>query len=205
VKPRLLDLFCGAGGASMGYHRAGFDVVGVDVMPQPHYPFAFVLDNALAVTEWDGFDAVHASPPCQHFSGAGTFRDYHPNHIWATRVMLFKAELPYVIENIPGAERHLIDPTRFCGSQFGLRIRRHRYFETNWALSGVSVGCSHRHDDLPFKHEAEREYADAMGCEWMPAQVARQAVPPAYTELIGRRLLEILRPGAVDDGQAVAT
>lgn len=140
--PVLLDLYCCQGGAGMGYHRAGFRVVGVDTKPQPRYPFEFVQADALAFLEKHGpyFDAVHASPPCQAFT---TLRHLptsrsHPNLIPATRELLDSLGKPYVIENVPGAP--LLNPVVLCGTMFDLRtrcgaqLRRHRLFETNWLL-----------------------------------------------------------------------
>jgi DNA (cytosine-5)-methyltransferase 1 len=135
VRPRLLDLFCGGGGAAMGYHRAGFDVTGVDVTPQPRYPFRFWQLDALALEPWvlSGFDAVHASPPCQAYSTSRSLssRD-HPKLIEPTRALLAASGLPYVIENVSGAP--LLSPALLCGSMFGLDVKRHRLFETNWPL-----------------------------------------------------------------------
>ena len=129
TRPRLLDLFCGAGGAAMGYHRAGFEVVGVDINPQPRYPFEFHQADALEYP-LAGFDAIHASPPCQRFSTM-TKRwarsSSHSDLIEPTRSRLRESMLPYVIENVAGAP--LVGPIRLCGSSFGLPVRRHRLFE----------------------------------------------------------------------------
>lgn len=143
-RPRLLDLFCCAGGAGMGYARAGFDVVGVDVAPQPRYPFAFVRMDALDLlaSPWfdvQAFDLIHASPPCQHYSDLAKRNgnaDAHPDLIGPTRNALQGTGLPYVIENVEGAP--LRDPVQLCGSAFGLgvdgyRLRRHRLFELSWS------------------------------------------------------------------------
>lgn len=162
---RILDLFCGAGGAGMGYHRAGFEVVGVDIKPQPHYPFPFVQGEALILMEsllcgWcilptDGkpywledFDAIHASPPCQYGSVATPLRcrNNHPNLIPRTRELFTAAPIPYVIENVPNNRKDLICPYRLCGSSFGLQAFRHRYFEMPW-FSGLVPPC--RHDFRP--------------------------------------------------------
>ena len=145
MKPRLLDLFCGAGGAAMGYHRAGFDVVGVDIRPQPRYPFEFVEANALEFVGenfgtydcvWGPFDVVHASPPCQRYSDLAHRNgnaDEHPDLIDAVRDLLEATGLPYVIENVEGAPLH--DPVRLCGVNFpSLRVIRHRLFETNFPV-----------------------------------------------------------------------
>lgn len=188
-RPRLLDLFCGAGGAGMGYHRAGFDVVGVDIEPQPHYPFEFVQADALTFP-LDGFDAIHASPPCPHYANVTRWRGRqtdHPALIGPVREMLRASGLSYVIENV--RTRALESPIVLCGSMIGLPIRRHRYFESNVALPWFMPSCQHRSTDLAFEHKGERAYADAMGCDWMSSKEARQAIPPAYTEWIGRHLI----------------
>ena len=126
TRPRLLDLFSGAGGAAMGYHEAGFDVVGVDIDPQPRYPFEFHQADALTFP-LDGYDAIHASPPCQAYTQLG--KGEHPRLIEPIRVRLQSAGVPYVIENVVGAP--LRNPVKLCGSTFGLHVKRHRLFETN--------------------------------------------------------------------------
>jgi DNA (cytosine-5)-methyltransferase 1 len=156
MRPRLLDLFCGAGGAAMGYHRAGFDVVGVDIEPQPNYPFDFVQADALDVPRWRAliamatgdakFDAIHASPPCQAFTAyqrTGNVADY-PDLVEATRSGLNLIGLPYVIENVEGAP--LEEPTLICGTMFDppMEIQRHRLFETNWPLQPPMWPCRHK-------------------------------------------------------------
>ena len=119
---RALDLFCGAGGASMGLHRAGFDVVGVDIVPQKHYPFTFIQADALTFP-LDGFDFVWASPPCQFASVlTAQHRHKHSNLIPAIRERLQAAGVPYLIENVAGARSHLRNPIMLCGSMFGLQI-----------------------------------------------------------------------------------
>jgi DNA (cytosine-5)-methyltransferase 1 len=218
-RPRLLDLFCGAGGAAVGYHRAGFDVVGVDIVPQPHYPFEFVQDDALVyLSERDGlhlpFDAIHASPPCQAYSsltGRWARQHLHPDLVAVTRELLQATGLPYVIENVEGAP--LENPARLCGSWFGLDLHRHRLFETNWAL--MSTPCSHHWQRPRFRsldkrqkipaavvgvhghlnYAGERELREqAMGIDWMTPAELVEAIPPAYTELIGHQLLQTVGP-----------
>ena len=145
-KPKLLDLYCGAGGAAMGYYRAGFEVVGVDIKPQPHYPFDFHQADALEFSLY-GFDAYHASPPCQKHSVMTKGRwqdrlDSHPDLIKPTRERLILTGKPYTIENVEGSRRELITPVKLCGTMLGLetlegnQLRRHRYFECNefWLL-----------------------------------------------------------------------
>ena len=206
-RPRLLDLFCGAGGAAMGYHRAGFEVVGVDIAPQPHYPFGFHQDDALRAlaNHGDGFDVIHASPPCPRWSKAtrrwGT-QDRHPDLIANTRRGLGALGRPYIIENVPGAP--LRDPITLCGSQFGLRLRRHRLFESNVPLTDAGPhdhtyrvvgvyghpGGSSRRDGLTFG--GVDEWREAMDIRWMTARELADAIPPAYTEHLGRQLIASL-------------
>lgn len=150
MKPRLLDLFCGAGGAAMGYHRAGFEVVGVDIAPQPHYPFRMSVRDALEVVATYTVDAIHASPPCQFataYKRVGNVK-VSPNLIPQTRELLEATGLPYVIENVESARSELRDPVLLCGSMFdghGMHdIQRHRLFETNWDLQPPSEPCRHK-------------------------------------------------------------
>jgi DNA (cytosine-5)-methyltransferase 1 len=230
-RPRLLDLFCGAGGAAMGYHRAGFDVVGVDIKQQPRYPFPFTRADAMSYP-LSGFDVVHASPPCQRFTAMRTMPTAgdHVDLLTPTRERLRAAGVPvYVIENVPGAP--LRDYVELCGSMFllgaaGGELRRHRWFEIwpsladlrpphvhGWApvtianygdSSGISrarrltrrprtvgvwgnAGGRSNRDDVHQFTTAER--GAAMGIDWMVGAELSQAIPPAYTEWIGRALL----------------
>lgn len=264
--PRLLDLFCGAGGAAMGYWRAGFEVVGVDIKPQPRYPFEMYCADALTFPI-EGFDAIHASPPCQRYTQALNLnpsrRAEHPDLMEPTRERLERSGLPWVMENVPGAPMR--DAFILCGTMFGLRtpcgaeLRRHRLFETNWeiglvpacdhgtggtlAVTGTGapvsggrtimvVGCVPRDPAEEKRRRIQRtisvtgatpqrciktrvvtvagdhargggcSYAQcretfsvddarvAMGIDWMPMKALSQAIPPAYTEFIGRRLME---------------
>jgi DNA (cytosine-5)-methyltransferase 1 len=195
MRPRLLDLFCGAGGCSVGYDRAGFEVVGVDLERQPNYPFEFHRADAMAWSLFDGFDAVHASPPCQGYANVTLWRGAqgdHPRLIEPTRRRLIHQGLPYVIENVRTTE--LRPCLVLCGSMFDLPIRRHRGFETSWDAFELVPPCRHRASDMAFMHKHERAYADAMGCDWMTAREAREAIPPAYTEFMGGLLMaEVLR------------
>lgn len=204
ARPRILDLFCGAGGCSVGYQRAGFDVVGVDVEPQPNYPFEFVQADAIAyAAQWfnmsyDGvsfpFDAVHASPPCQAYSRATAWRgnrSKHPDMIDRVREVIGWYGVPYVIETVQEGRRRLRFPILLCGSMFGLRVQRHRYFEVPSLPLTLTPDCRHRPDDYSFDHgskQPESVYRDAMGCDWMTVEESRQAIPPAYTEYLGRLL-----------------
>jgi hypothetical protein len=197
-RPRLLDLFCGAGGAAMGDHRAGFDVTGVDIVPQKNYPFPFRQADALEYLAAHGneYDAIHASPPCQHYANVTRWRgdqSDHPDLLPETRRLLTASGLPWVIENVPGSPMRA--DLMLCGSMFGIAVRRHRWFETSWGHFGLLPAC--QHDGLlPFEHKGERAYADAMGCDWMNKTEAREAIPPAYTEFIGRQLLAAMEATA---------
>jgi hypothetical protein len=200
-KPRLLDIFCGSGGAGMGYHRAGFEVVGVDIKPQPHYPFEFHQADALEYPIY-GFDVVHAGPPCQAYSKATAWRGSRFNHkrlISEIRLRIIKFFDNYVIENVEDARDRLYQPFMLCGSHFGLRIRRHRYFESP-SLGAIEMPkCHHRKTDIPFDHGGkytESEYRSAMQCDWMTVHEAREAIPPVYTEFIGKQLMAHLKTNA---------
>lgn len=218
ARPRLLDLFCGAGGAAMGYHRAGFDVVGVDIVDQPHYPFEFVDDDALRFLDEmrhparEGFCAIHASPPCQGYT---TMNNRHgsesPQLIEDVRWALREESdgLPYVIENVPGALRFMESPVELTGEMFGLGVHRPRLFESNLmfmvpprptrqqdaaAVYGKQDGRRlWTRSDGSELHVANLEEARvAMGIDWMTWDEIREAIPPAYTEFIGAQLLEAL-------------
>ena len=194
MKPRLLDLFSGAGGAAVGYARAGFDVVGVDIVKQPRYPFEHHVADAMTFP-LDGFDAIHASPPCQTYANVTAWRgrqEEHPDLLGPTRDRLLASGRPWVIENVP--EAPLRHDLLLCGSQFGLNVRRHRAFETSWRAFSLLSPCGHR-GLLPFMHKGERAYADAMGCEWMTNREARQAIPPAFAAHVGELMLSHLAAG----------
>jgi DNA (cytosine-5)-methyltransferase 1 len=160
LKPRLLDLFCGAGGCAVGYARAGFEVVGVDINPQPRYPFEFHQADALDalndyIEEGDGsFDAIHASPPCQGYSVANNIhgRTDHPLLIADVRERLQASGLPYVIENVEGAKAHMRDPVLLCGLSLGANVKRHRLFECSFPV--MTFPCGRHEGDwlLVFGH-----------------------------------------------------
>ena len=230
-RPKVLDLYSCAGGAGMGYRRAGFDVYGVDKDPQPRYPFAHHVGDALTVlavlnsggtvpfTHPDGrvehlglldFTAIHASPPCQRFTayrrrGAGV-GDSYLDLIEPTRMELERAGLPYVIENVAGAP--LEDAVMLCGSSFALDVRRHRFFESNVALNAPA--CDHSWQTPRFKPATNRTnlrrtvevgvwripldvQQRAMGIDWMELRELSEAIPPAYTEHLGRQMLAHIR------------
>jgi DNA (cytosine-5)-methyltransferase 1 len=210
MKPRLLDLFCGAGGAAMGYSRAGFEVVGVDINLQPHYPFLALQADALEFLATGGgasFDVIHASPPCQAYTsmrylgkraGEGA-----PDLLDVTREALEATGLPWIMENVKGSP--LRNPLTLCGSSFELGVRRHRLFESSNLLFGAP--CRHKamprpiavygdHPQQPgdktYRVNRARTLAEgqaAMGIDWMPWKSLTQAIPPAYTEWIGTQLL----------------
>ena len=199
MRPRLLDAFSCAGGAGYGYHLAGFDVTGLDKEPQSNYPFAFIQGDALeALADRDflaQFDAIHASPPCQFKARVTAWRgsrDDHPDLLTPTLALLAETDIPWVVENVPEACPPLRPDYMLCGTQFGLKVRRHRAFmRGNWDAYELmpSCQCYLNPSLLPFEHKGERAFADAMGCTWMSAKEARQAIPPAMTAHIGRQLM----------------
>lgn len=216
-RPLLLDLFCKQGGASMGYRRAGFAVVGVDIEPQPRYPFEFHQADAFdfLAAHWYEFDAIHASPPCQAYSALKSLSDSsHPQLVVPVRWALQSTGKPYVIENVPGAP--LADPVTLCGSMFDLgtvcrdgvyrQLRRHRLFESNVPLSTLT--CDHQGQAVGvyglggggqmargYKGDKKDSLA-AMGTDWMDRKGVSQAIPPAYTEYIGKQLIAALQKEA---------
>jgi DNA (cytosine-5)-methyltransferase 1 len=181
----------------MGLHRAGFDVVGVDIYPQPHYPFEFHQADALTFT-LNGFDFIWASPPCQAYTLCQRIRaNEHPDLIEPTRAMLKASGVPWCIENVVGAP--LIDPIELCGAMFGLRTYRHRLFECSFPIEAPAhpehiaplrkMGRPVR--DGEFIHvvgnfSGVQLARDAMDIQWMPRDKLREAIPPAYSEYIGR-------------------
>jgi DNA (cytosine-5)-methyltransferase 1 len=197
-RPRLLDLFCGAGGAAMGYYRAGFDVVGVDIVNQKHYPFEFHQADALTYP-LEGFDALHASPPCQGYSRMRHLpwlkdNDY-PKLIDPTRLRLLSTGKPWVIENV--MDSHL--PAGWlCGTMFGMPFYRHRRFETSyfWMQPGHPT---HRFVIRPgryFGDSGDKANAREAFCwPWMTHMEQRQAIPPIYTEYIGKYLMQAVQDG----------
>ncbi len=210
---KLLDLYCKAGGASKGYADAGFEVTGIDIKKQKRYPFTFIQADCLDVLKdldyLRTFDVIAASPPCQTHSATKHLRvaqgkttdkvDLIPQ----TREALIASGKPYVIENVPGAP--LINPVQFCGSSFGLKVRRHRLFESNLALTGSS--CKHKEqgrpvgvygsmkDEIPSGGRTAKtieEAREAMGIEWMIWVELVEAIPPVYTYEIGKQLVSLL-------------
>jgi DNA (cytosine-5)-methyltransferase 1 len=217
---RVLDLFCGAGGATQGYRAAGFTVVGVDLHPQPHYPTTFlqrdVMADTLSLDYVRQFDLIHASPPCQTYSvlaKRNANAHAHPNYIAPLREYLRSIGKPYVIENVVGAP--LIAPLLLCGTMFPtLRVIRHRLFETSFPAVAPA------HGPHPYVHTFDKRKAhygttdewndfvqvtgggnctlaaaqDAMHIDWMNKTEINQAIPPCYTEYIATQFLRSIRP-----------
>ena len=200
TRPRLLDLYSGAGGAAAGYWQAGFDVVGVDHVVQPNYPFEFHQADALdyLVEHGHEFDAIHASPTCQRKARVTAWRgrrEDHPNTLTPTLRALEQLSVPWVVENVPEAADELRPDFLLCGTQFGLNVRRHRIFQRgNWSGYELLPPCQCYRNPrlLPFEHKGERAFADAMGCTWMTNLEARQAIPPPMTRSIGEQLMSHL-------------
>jgi len=226
TKPRLLDLFCGAGGAAMGYHRAGFEVVGVDINPQRHYPFEFHQADAMTYP-LDGFDVIHASPPCQAYSITKNAHNVeHPDLVPAMLRRLETWGGTWVVENVVGAP--LDDAVTLCGSMFDLRawdyyigqtvqLKRHRLFQSSrlimapgpcrhvkgMRVGGVYGGAWSKNKTLDPNVKRTGGYAPPddvqrvlMGIDWMPRKPLAQSIPPVYTEWIGRQLLAAIESAA---------
>ena len=208
-----LDLFCGAGGATKGLQRAGFHVTGVDIAKQPRYcgDMFVQADSMLPPFDLTRFDFIWASPPCQAYTPQGK-PGRHPMLIEATRELLRSSGVSYVIENVVGAP--LLNPV-LCGSMFGLGVRRHRKFEASFEI-GLVPECRHEGHDVrayygswgreayrakkpgnkdTLRGTVERASAD-MGIDWMPWKPLTQAIPPAYSEFIGRAALQRMRDAA---------
>lgn len=196
----------------MGYNRAGFNVTGVDINPQPKYPFRFVQGDALDYVKSHGheYDAIHASPPCQAYSHLTPeqSRENHERMIPAVRDLLKATGKPYVIENVAGARKELESPVMLCGSMFGLRTQRHRFFETSFSVTPAGQ-CDHsvlpllvttaskasrqRRFALGMQPKSVKNAPEAYGIDWMGFSELKEAIPPAYTEYIGKQLLMSIR------------
>lgn len=207
---RILDLFCGGGGAGLGYYGAGFEVVGVDSAPMPRYPFVFIQADVLDEKVWDlalEFDAIHASPPCQDYSKFMRHLSLPTprlvNHI---RKLCVEADKPFVIENVAGAP--LQCPVELCGRTLGLRVRRHRLFECSFPVLQPRCSCvqsksppidpysvkSRERMKEEFRGKSpDRVFAEAMGVRWLTKEESREAIPPAYTRHIGLYLRKALK------------
>jgi DNA (cytosine-5)-methyltransferase 1 len=195
----VIDLFCGAGGAAMGLHQAwpDADIIGVDINPQPRYPFIFIQADAMTF-DLSGADFVWASPMCQcHSWAARRWKKDWPNQIPAIRDRLRMSGIPYTIENVVGAP--LIDPLKLCGLMFGLKVIRHRLFESSFRVTApphprcmgkINSGeaytvAGHGAESKSYKHQ---DWADAMGIQWMTKQELTQSVPPAYSRFIAQQV-----------------
>ena len=215
-KPKLLDLFCCAGGAGVGYSKAGFDVIGVDIKPQPNYPLPFIQTDALSLDPKfiALFDAIHASPPCQSYSDLAKRNgnaDAWPRLVEPVRDLLIRSGLPYVIENVEGAP--LLNPVVLCGTMFpGLRVLRHRLFEANFPIvppthkKHPKVHTFDRRKSHFGKTDEWKDYVQvtgggnctlaaarhAMGIDWMTKKEINESIPPAYSKLVGEQLLRHL-------------
>lgn len=206
MRPRLLDGCCCQGGAGMGYARAGFDVTGVDVVPQPRYPLPFIRADIVEYVAEHGheYDVIHLSPPCQDYSATErimrTGNDY-PRLIAPLRLILKGMAHPaWVIENVPGSPLH--NPVTLCGSMFGLRQYRHRLFESNLPLAAPPHLPHTARQVKMGRYPADGEMIqcvgnfagvdigrEAMGAPWMTRDGLREAIPVAYTEHLGRQLM----------------
>lgn len=215
MRPLLLDLFCCEGGAAMGYHRAGFDVIGIDIVPRPRYPFPFIQADALEPpVDLSAFTAIHASPPCQLYSVSTAMHDKsaYPDLVGDTRNLLMESGLPWIIENVPEAPLVKLGCMTFdgrssimlCGSMLGMeRVQRHRIFETNWDLT-TTFRCRHelQRDVMTIVGHSEQGRTgnvgahwgtdarrEAMGMPWASRNGIPEAIPPSYTEFIGQQLM----------------
>jgi hypothetical protein len=213
--PRLLDAYCGAGGATRGYQRAGFHVTGIDIAPQPRYcGDLFIQGDAIQFIAERGheYGAIHASPPCQAYSMAAQSQrnagKNYPDLLARTRTELHNTGQPWVIENVPGAPMRA--DFRLCGCLFNLELRRERWFETSWHAYDLRHPCHHPHpvpsvvgrgtptwvkEKLGY-NPTIHDYRAAMGIDWMNRDELSQAIPPAYTEYIGRFLMDAIRERA---------
>ena len=209
---KLLDLFCGVGGASVGYAQAGFEVYGVDIKHGKRYPFNYLRADVLDVLRNDEFiqqfDVIHASPPCQTHSITQHLRNAQGKStskidlIPETRAALIASGKPYIIENVVGSP--LIDPIQVCGSSFGLKVRRHRLFESNLKLQGSK--CNHKaqgrpvgvygslNDEIPNGGKTAKTISEAriaMGIDWAIWTELVEAIPPAFTKYLGHQVIRL--------------
>jgi DNA (cytosine-5)-methyltransferase 1 len=206
---KALDLFCCAGGVSVGLQRAGFDVTGVDIHPQPRYRGGVFVQGDALTYPLDGFDFIWASPPCQRWCAATVMRglgakEAHPDLLAPMRERLAAAGTPYVIENVVGAPlRH---PVMVCGLALGIRVKRHRLFESPLLLMGTECPKGHPGEwwtvvgnggkrTRPRSAGPELRRA-AMGIDWMNRYELSQAIPPAYAEFLGRQVIAVLKRSA---------
>jgi DNA (cytosine-5)-methyltransferase 1 len=236
-KLRCLDLFCGAGGAARGLQHAGFDVIGVDIEPQPRYAGDRFLQYDVMTLDWGAlewmeYDLIWASPPCQRYSRLTppAYREHHPDLLPVLLTHLRVQSIPYIVENVPGTEHFMCDPVFLCGTMFGLPFWRHRWFEIGPDAVRRQVffllsPCNHSEVPVLISGRSRRRVqghrskepsvaarASAMGIDWMTGEELGQAVPPAYSQYLGKRLMEawfcgnneyVSRCGGSDDGSSV--
>ena len=201
---RLLDTYCCQGGASMGYYLAGFHVEGVDLNPQPRYPFPFHQGDAVQFIREHGheYDVITGSPTCRRWTNAQKIRgNDHPDLITPTREAMQDSGKPYIIENVEGAAAAMVDPLLLCGAMFGLKTYRHRLFESDLPL-GTRLHPRHLAPlakmgrpvrDGEFMHvvgnftDAARA-REVMGMPWASRDGLREAIPPAYTRFLGEQV-----------------
>ncbi|MCZ4122497.1 SAM-dependent methyltransferase [Streptomyces sp. H39-S7] len=211
-RPRLLDAYCCQGGAGKGYNDAGFDITGIDLNPQPSYPFTFIQGGAVAFIREHGakFDAIHASPPCQHDSDCQRLQNRdHPDLIAPTRAALESTGRPWVMENVKGALPKLHQPVMLCGAMFGLETYRHRYFETGGGFTFTAPAhpvhtAPQAKMGRPVPPGWYGQYVGnfsgvdlarrVMGVPWMNRDGIRECIPPAYSAWIGTQLLTSITP-----------
>jgi DNA (cytosine-5)-methyltransferase 1 len=226
MRPVLIDAYSGTGGASMGYHRVGFEVIGIDIKPQPRYPFRFICADVpkldLVTLARDlGAVVLAGSPPCKVRTTMKAFSSaHHTDLLPGFREQCIATGLPYIIENVPPSP-DMIDPVTLCGSSFDLGVLRHRLFESNMTLTAPAcdhegqaarspgypvkryhsgspvitmspvIGCYGRGQGLgPGEVELWKQ---AMGIDWMTRDEMAQAIPPAYTEHLGRQIMAQLQ------------
>lgn len=217
-KFKLLDLYCCGGGATLGYEQAGFEVVGIDIEPQPKYRGTFIQADAIEYLKnnFHNFDAIHASPPCQEYSMASMqFRirgKSYPDLISKTRAELIKTNKPFVLENVPGSP--LINPIELCGAMFGLKTYRHRLFESNFKITPLKHP-THIHKNAKMGRKAKpeefiqyvghfsgvKQVGEMTGLTWLGQYELAQSIPPAYTKFIGKQLLSILSEKVTVDNE----
>lgn len=223
-KLRVLDLFCGAGGAGEGYRRLGMDVTGVDKFAQPENPHRFIQSDweSYLLEHGHEYDLIHTSPVCKGYANVNSWAaSTHARQIPIVRKRLIQLGKPYVIENVYSARWDMENPVQVCGSVFGLRVRRHRLFESNMELEGS--GCDHKWQDASKIYLRRGRYSrptasgvcpvngdgkqllnvttarelelrsQAMGIDWMSWTTLTQAIPPAFTEFIGAQILEQMK------------
>jgi len=217
---KVLDLFCGGGGASMGYYQAGFEVIGIDIKKKRNYPFQLIKADVMKFLKetpqkwFEQFDLISASPPCQKYSRASNGASWGEvskvDLIHDLRIELKRLNIPYVIENVEGSP--LVNPIKLCGSMFGLKVRRHRIFETSFSIDLGEIKCQHKKQGKPIgvygsmndtvkgvcsktgktvyggsTAKSIEEASMAMGIDWLGWSSLKEAIPPAYTKFIGQQ------------------